>query len=346
MKILIDICHPAHVHFYKNFIWEMEKRGHIIKVTSRKKDVTSYLLNYYKINHKVLSIHIRNLLHLSIETFHRWQRLLKIIKKFKPDIITDVGGAFIAFPSKVCNTKSIVFTDTEFVPINKFITYPFSENILTPKCFFKNLGKRHIKYDGYHELAYLHPKYFKPNPSVLDKANLSKDETFTIIRFVSWGASHDIGHSGISFENKKKAVENFSKFGKVLITSEKELPYPLDKYRISVPPEDIHSLIYYSNLLYGESATMSSEAAVLGTYSIYIDDEGRGYTDEQEKRFGLVNNFNESNSSQLLSIEKGNEILDDNNSKKEARAKSKKLLNEKIDVTKFMIEFFENEVKT
>ena len=24
-KILVDIGHPAHVHFFKNFIWEMEK---------------------------------------------------------------------------------------------------------------------------------------------------------------------------------------------------------------------------------------------------------------------------------------------------------------------------------
>jgi hypothetical protein len=28
MKIVVDINHPAHVHFFKNFIWEMEERGH------------------------------------------------------------------------------------------------------------------------------------------------------------------------------------------------------------------------------------------------------------------------------------------------------------------------------
>jgi predicted glycosyltransferase len=35
MKVLIDMGHPAHVHFFKNTIWELEKRGHEVKVTAR-----------------------------------------------------------------------------------------------------------------------------------------------------------------------------------------------------------------------------------------------------------------------------------------------------------------------
>lgn len=38
MKILIDMGHPAHVHFWKNFIWEMEKQGHEFKVVVREKN--------------------------------------------------------------------------------------------------------------------------------------------------------------------------------------------------------------------------------------------------------------------------------------------------------------------
>jgi len=41
MKILIDMGHPAHVYFFKNTIWELEKRGHQVKVTARDKDVTT-----------------------------------------------------------------------------------------------------------------------------------------------------------------------------------------------------------------------------------------------------------------------------------------------------------------
>ena len=256
-----------------------------------------------------------------------------------------IMGATIAPIGKLIGVPSVVFYDTENATLTNKYVYPTATFFVTPKCYKENVGKNHIRYKGYHELAYLHPNYFKPDPSILEKADLSKNEKFTIMRFVSWGASHDVGHFGISFENKKKAVEEFSKFGNVLITSEKKLPYPLDKYRISIPPENIHSLMYYATLLYGESATMASEASMLGTYSIYLDNAGRGYTDEQEKKYGLVSNFSESKEDQLLSIEKGIEILNDKNSKEKAKKIHLNLLDENIDVTKYMINFIENEVK-
>ena len=53
MKILFDMGHPAHVHFFKNTIWELEKKGHQVKVTARDKDVTIALLEAYGIAHVV-----------------------------------------------------------------------------------------------------------------------------------------------------------------------------------------------------------------------------------------------------------------------------------------------------
>ena len=48
-----------------------------------------------------------------------------------------------------------------------------------------------------------------------------------------------------------------------------------------------------ASLLYGESATMASEAAVLGVPAIYLDNTGRCYTREEEEKYGLVFNFTE-----------------------------------------------------
>ena len=48
MKILIDIGHPAHVHYFKHFIWTMREKGHTIYITSRNKEVAFSLLEYYK----------------------------------------------------------------------------------------------------------------------------------------------------------------------------------------------------------------------------------------------------------------------------------------------------------
>ena len=49
MRIVVDINHPAHVHYFKNFIWEMEKRGHEILITASHKDVATELLHRYNL---------------------------------------------------------------------------------------------------------------------------------------------------------------------------------------------------------------------------------------------------------------------------------------------------------
>ena len=84
---------------------------------------------------------------------------------------------------------------------------------------------------------------------------------------------------------------------------------------------------------------MASECSILGTPSIFLDNSGRGYTDEQQKKYGLVFNFTESLIDQKKSIEKGIEILQNNKSSDFWKEKSKKIIEEKIDPTQFFIDF-------
>ena len=51
MRILIDIGHPAHVHLFKNFAHEMEKRGHELLFTCRDKEFEIALLEYNKLKY-------------------------------------------------------------------------------------------------------------------------------------------------------------------------------------------------------------------------------------------------------------------------------------------------------
>ncbi len=50
-----------------------------------------------------------------------------------------------------------------------------------PLLGIDNMGKRHIKLNSYKELAYLHPNYFTPDPSVLDELALEKDEKLVVL---------------------------------------------------------------------------------------------------------------------------------------------------------------------
>ena len=50
MKILIDIGHPAHVHYFRNFTKIIENKNHTILVVARDKEVSQILLKKYNIS--------------------------------------------------------------------------------------------------------------------------------------------------------------------------------------------------------------------------------------------------------------------------------------------------------
>ncbi|MCK4329504.1 DUF354 domain-containing protein [candidate division WOR-3 bacterium] len=340
MNILIDIGHPAHVHFFRNAINILQEKGYNILVTSRKKDITIDLLDIFGIEHICIGSAGKGLYGLEKELIQRDIALLKISKRFKPDILLGIGGVCISHVGKIINKPAIFFTDTEnAIWINR-LGFPFATVVCTPDCFRYRLGPKQTTYSGYHELAYLHPKRFTPDPTVLGLLGVG-EEKYVIMRFVGWGASHDIGHTGMCLEMKRKAVKEFLRYAKVFISSEDKLPNDLMLYKIRIPFEKIHSALFYATLLFGESASMASECAILGTPAIFLDNRGRGYTDEQEKIYESVFNFTESLESQSLSIMKGVELLQRKDIKVEWGVKRQKLLDDKIDVTEWLVKFIE-----
>jgi predicted glycosyltransferase len=89
----------------------------------------------------------------------------------------------------------------------------------------------------------------------------------------------------------------------------------------------------------GESATMSSESAVLGVPAVMIATTGRGYTDDEERRYGLVRHFTEDQyDAAVQAIEK----LFAESPREFGQLARKRLLEEKIDVTQWMVDYFES----
>lgn len=342
MKYLFDIGHPAHVHYFKNLIWELKKR-HDIKITTRDKEISLYLLNKYGFEYVCTGENKSTIWGKAASLIKNDYVIYKETKKFNPDILISFFLPFTSHVGRVLRKPVIGFGDTEHATLNFFLAEKFTDIIITPRCFKRKLPQnKHISFDGYFEIAYLHPNYFTPDSSILNLLRVKENERYIVMRFVSRTASHDIGHKGISLENKINAVKEFAKYAKVFISSEKKLPDVLEKFRIKIPPEKMHDALYYATLLYGESATMASECAVLGTPAIFLDDNGRGYTDEEESKYNLVFNFTESLKDQELSIKKAIELLQITNIKQEWQRRRQKMMSEKIDVTAFMVWLIEN----
>ncbi len=336
MNIIIDVNHPGHVHLFKNFAFIAEKKGWKVLFTAKDKEVTIDLLKAYKFNYRNLGQHYSGVFGKIYSLLKHVLRLFFVSLKFKPDFYLSHGSVPASWVSFLLRKKYIAFEDTgnmEQIRLYK----PFAHAILTTESFKQDYGKVHVRYNGYHELAYLHPNYFTPNPEIYNYLNIKANEPYFILRFISWGASHDVGQAGLSLEMKKKIVNLLQKHGKVFISAEGELPEDLSQLQIKIPPEKMHDVLNYAWMFIGEGATMASESAVLGTPAIYINSMIAETIDEQQA-YGLLFHFTNSKGV----IDKLKELLSEENITELWQQRKQKLLSDKIDVTAFTLWFVEN----
>jgi predicted glycosyltransferase len=339
MRVLIDILHPAHVHFFRNFYSEMEGRGHSVCITARDKDRSVELLRAFDLPYQQISEQ-KSGVGLAIEMAQRTPRLMNVMRSFRPDVMTGIMGPSIALAGvlRLPRVPSVVFYDTEFAVQTNRIVYPLAYSVCTPDCYQGRVPGRHHTYAGYHELAYLHPNRFRPDPAVLSEFGVNPGEAYSIVRFVSWQAVHDRKERGLTVKQKRHLVEVLQRRGRVLVSSEGPLPPELANLAVRGPVEKVHHLLAHARLVVGESATMSSEAAVLGVPAVFIATTGRGYTDDEERRYGLVRHFTEDQYDMALSA-----IEDILAAPSAAWAGARqRLLDEKIDVTGWMTDYFES----
>lgn len=333
MNIFINISHPAHVHFFKNFIQNLTKDGHKVIIASRNKEFTNQLLDYYKISHHKLTNKGKGILGLIIELIIQQIKIYKLIKKFKINIMLQIGGIFNAPIGKITGIPTIAISDTEIDKYGNKIGFGLSKHILSPDCWKDKIGrtwKNQIKYPGYHELTYLSPKYF--NKEI-------KFENKFLLRFVGWGAGHDIGEKYLSDENKIELVNILRKHGEIYISSENPLPKEIIHYKYQFNPAHIHEFMKNCKIIIGDSATMASEAACLGIPAIYISNLQLGTIIEQNIKFGLIKQYKLNEWDKILSTI---EFWASNNIYEEWQRKRCNMLQNKIEVTDWLVNVIEN----
>jgi len=344
MRIVVDVAHPANVHLFKNFIKKMQKRGHEILITASQKEVSLQLLNAYGLSYIDLGSYGDSLLTKAINIPKMDYKMYNVVKDFNPDIFLGPGSIRSAHVSKLLGKPCISVTGTEHAEAEQLLYLPFTDCVVTSTAFRKDFGKKHVRFNSYFELAYLHPNYFKPDPRVLEEVGLSKNEQFIIVRFISWKAAHDRGHRGI--KDKTNIIKRLEEYGRVFVTSEAELDNSLRNYMITISPEKLHDLLFYSRLCFGEGATIPSEAALLGTPSISISTlEFPGFMYD-EAQHGLVYLFSDPKNAEEKAIQKAVELLETRDLKSEALKKRDNMLKNKIDPTAFLVWFVEEYPKS
>ncbi len=162
------------------------------------------------------------------------------------------------------------------------------------------------------------------------------------MRFNAFKAHNDTGVKGLSLSNKIQLIDLLKPYGKIFITTERNIEAELEEYRLKISPEKIHSLMAFATLFLGDSQTMSSEAAVLGIPSLRCNSfAGRiSYLEEEEHKYGLTFGFKPEQFPEM--VIKLKELLSMPNLKEEFQQRRQNMLADKIDVTSFWLWFIEN----
>lgn len=290
MKILIDINHPAHVHYFRNFIKLMEAKGHQFCVINRDSKMINQLLDYYGIAHT-----IRNKRPDKKGTFASMMNLLRMtlwcIRKsfsFRPDMYVGFANIPCAISSRLFRKPCVLLNDTEHNLISHKIYMPNCDAVLTPFYFETDLDKlvggkkiKQVRFNGYIEQLYLHSKDYRQNDNVLNELNV-KPREYVIVRYIAYNAHHDKGIIPLSHGVRRQLVAEISLHYKVFVSLEEEFDMDFySQYLLNISPEKMHDLMAEAKFLITEGATMASEAFVLGVPYLYLNPLKCGNIDYQ-----------------------------------------------------------------
>ncbi|UWG48164.1 Lipid-A-disaccharide synthase related glycosyltransferase [Halanaeroarchaeum sp. HSR-CO] len=336
MRIWFVILHPARVHLYRHAIRALDDRGWDVRVFTRNSDSIRDLLDAYEIEYTVLADTGDSKLGVIRSQAKFELAFARAALTGRPDLVVDGLGSMLV--GRMLGATTVAFWDTEHNRFQKLVVGPFVDRIFTPESYQNDISDKQIRYAGFHDLAYLHPNRFQPDPSILDDIGLEPGDRFVVVRTVAWNATHDIGDSG--FEDLIDVVDSLEAMGvDVFLSAEADLPDSLAARELAIESDRIHDLLYYADLFIGESGTMATESAILGTPAIFVSTLEAGVLQELETTYGLVTNISGANRSERA-IEAARHILERDPAIWERRRA--RLLSDTIDVTAFMLDQFED----
>ncbi|MFR9535421.1 MAG: DUF354 domain-containing protein [Rikenellaceae bacterium] len=270
-------------------------------------------------------------------------RILRFALKHDIDLLTgtpvEVAHVGWLLRQKCVNTEE---DDAAVIPLYGKAIGLFLKTMLSPRvCQNGGYENRTIKYESYHELAYLHPNHFVADVNIVERY-FSTQRPYFVLRFTKLTAYHDDGITGITTSVAERVIEILKPYGDIYITSERELESQFERYRIKINPSDIHHVIAFADLCIGDGQTMAAEAGVLGVPFVRYNDfvDRIGYLNELESVYNLGYGVKTDEAERLYNVIK--ELLAMPNRREIFQKRREKMLSEKIDYAQFLTWFLEN----
>jgi predicted glycosyltransferase len=201
VKIGIFAITPAQIHFFKNVVTELRSAGHETFLMIRDYGESLQLAKELGIDHYVFSSSPESKLGKLAIFPLEILRSIAYLRSKGVEVVTGFG-LYEAISSAGLRCPSITFTDSEYncnrlsFSLQFWLSEMFMDHIITPEKYSQDLGPKQIRVNSYKELAYLHPNYYQPDPSIYGELGIDPGEPYVILRFNAFDAVHDMGISG------------------------------------------------------------------------------------------------------------------------------------------------------
>ncbi|MGI9551426.1 MAG: DUF354 domain-containing protein [Aurantibacter sp.] len=266
-KILVDLYHLPQYNFFKNAIRSFHpseidiycvNRGKLLQVVRYElPEYNVICIGDYKYNKGMFSMIFRIIL----------PRIFKLYKatgggKYR-FIITAHYQANVVGKLRGIPNMALIDDPRRFVfPLLKFS----ADEVYLPPFEKRFKGVEH--FNALKEWSYLSPKYLNPDVTALDVYDL-EPKKYIFVREVSTETSNYLSQSqGIILSISSK----FPSSCKVLLSvenKESSSEYPESWIILKEPVKDIHSLMYFSQVVISSGDSVAREGAMLGVPSIY-----------------------------------------------------------------------------
>jgi uncharacterized protein len=270
MNILIDICHPAHVNFFKTAVYQLEEKGHHILITVLNRGklpvIAKDVFKEYEI--KIINRHRGKKLSILFEAnIFKFFTLFWICLKFRPDIGLSAGSFVLGAVLKIFGKPNIQFDDDPERKMNVLLEKITSTFLFFP-VFYNETSKKTGKYYALKEWSYLSPHYINPDPEIVSNYGI-KIKEYIFVREVSVSTLNYTDQPGNIIASVAKLFPHEMKVLLSLENKSTASQYPDHWIILKEPVNDIHSLIYFSKIVISSGDSMAREGAMLGVPSIY-----------------------------------------------------------------------------
>lgn len=269
MKILFDINHPVDVNFFKNAIIYLYEKGFNIKVIYRPRGRLSKIIEYElgEFNPKPIGYHAKSFITKIISQIWRDFILIPYMFKEKFDLIVCFGPTS-SIAAKIAQIPYLAFDDDFEYKIPFYHANLFATKHIYPD-FIKYSSKNAVKYQGYKELAYLHPNYFSPRIEEIKNLGIIENG-YVFIRHIS-NVSLNYKETNDTLFELLSILKSF-KIKVLLSIEDKSLVCKIDSEVIILnePIPDIYSLMYFAILAISYGDTVARECSLIGVPTVYV----------------------------------------------------------------------------